>query len=338
MLPITQCKQAQKSLSPLHVLGVTLALANLSGCIGYDAISNEARPGGTVLVAVDAVRHQMPDPAKVQATFFDHAGAEHTVSLRHMLRVQPDPVSGFGLGAFSTNKGIYAGQKLAIVDLVDPLTQAPPAVPPISPGEGLLELYMPDLETSSVHALKIIPADALPEPPANDQRVLQHAGNLTPLHSGWLLQASPLPHVRIETVVSDVFDSATTIAGVVFHFRYQKSHFQADSISPGFAITKLSSDPNLQLSWKAANAESNDAGDIAITLRNPHGFTRQGKQVYAAGMQSVFEDLSSVAIGWLANRYRGQNELPFEWAAPPLYFDIHGNVIDGLSAKITAGS
>ncbi|NND38560.1 MAG: hypothetical protein HKO06_03090, partial [Pseudomonadales bacterium] len=236
-------------------LGIVITCASLSGCMGFEAISNEARPGGTVLVAVDAVRHQMPDPARVQATFFDREGAEHAVSLRHLLRVQPDPVSAFGLGQYSTNKGLYAGQKLAIVDLVDPLTQQPPIAPAMASGEGVLELYMPDLEQSSAHTLKILPANALPGLPSNDLRVLHNAKALRPMQTAWMLQASPLPHVRVETIASDVFNSDTQLAGAVFILRYRTQDFAANFKSPGFAITKLSGDPNLQLSW-----QSNDIG------------------------------------------------------------------------------
>lgn len=320
-------------------LSVALLLLGLGGCIGFDAISNEVRPGGTVLLAVDAVRHQMPDPARVQATFFDSDGAEHRVSLRHMLRVQPDPVSGFGIGAYSTNHGIYAGQKLAVVDMVDPDTQQPPVAPAMASGEGLLELYMPDIESSSVHALSIIPSDALPGQPANDLRVLQDPGNIRPLHTAWLLQASPQPHVRIETVASDIYDRDVQLAGALFQLRFPVASFTADDFTPGFSVTKLSSDPNLQLSWQARPDQSSaDHSIIAITLRNPHGFYREAQQLYAAGKQSLFDDLSSIAIAWLANKYLGGSEIPFDWASPPIFFDIYGKTVAGLSATIVKGS
>ena len=316
-------------------IGTLFFLANfLIGCMGYDAISNEVRAGGTVLVAVDVIRNKMPNVNNAVATFTDSDGVEHPVKIRHLLRVQPDPVSSLGVGFSKTTAGLYAGQKLAIVDMVDPLTFEIPASPPMAVGPGALNVAMPDIGAYSEHSLSILPQDSLPTKPANLQRIVTSLEPRYIYQNAWLNGAGPLPHVVIQTKVDAGFEPTTEVAGVTFRIKVNHADMISNYLKIPFGVTKLTGDPNVQLAWHYEHKPLEDYSLLIITLSNPHGFFRADAAPLNADGKSEFLDLSSVAIGWPRWQRIDAGANPFEWLQPPEYIDIEGNKVSGLSAVI----
>jgi hypothetical protein len=131
-----------------RVLNWTLLLltAVVSGCAALQPVSNYARTGDTVAVALSA-----SEPAvtirREQATAIvtDAASVNQAVKVRNVFRVYSDPSSAYsrrsvmksgwpsGNEPMEAQSQPYQGQWVAIVDLVDPTTQAHRLRLPLAP-------------------------------------------------------------------------------------------------------------------------------------------------------------------------------------------------------------
>ncbi|MBT8149404.1 MAG: hypothetical protein KJO24_05700 [Gammaproteobacteria bacterium] len=313
---------------------IAMLLLLLAGCMGYDPISNEVRAGGTVFIAVDAVRHTLPDEEQAQAIFTDSAGVEHNVAVRYLLRVQPDPISDIGLGFVTTTKGFYAGQAVAIIDLVEPVSRAMHTSPAIAEGAGVLQIFMPDVALRSEHGLTILPQSSLPEPPLNNLRIITDVQRQQIYQQNWLDLGRALPHVLVKTTVQSDFDHSQAIAGVTLRMRARNYDFNTYSRAQPFGVTKLTSDPNLQLAWRYHYQPVNEFSELIITVSNPHGFAVDSSYSNRLLPKSSLTDLSSIAIGWFRRQYLGQSASPLQLIEPPVFIGIDGEPIDGIHVEL----
>lgn len=293
--------------------------AGLMGCTGTQTFSHTARSGDTVVVAIGRTNGaQYIDSQGLTATLVVNGVDPYPVRVREVVRVYADPTSDAALGPVlfgSQAYPSYAGQWMAIVDLVDPSTNNP--YPSMSTGSAVL-----DMEHTSISGLH--------DP---DLTIISGTGSIHQLFStlgsvrgAYFLQSDP--YVSVETSGAP----SVAVAGATFVIRFDSSNIaEPDSIRP----TKLSQDPNVQLLF----ARSDLGGglyEFKVVVLNPHGFDAVVRDEIIAG-RSRFEDLAFL-LTWVNDL----TPLPSTGLDITLesveYIDINGDVITSeLTADFAGG-
>lgn len=311
-----------------NLIVVVLVGAVLAGCAGQQTLSNYARTGDTVAIAVAPSEPDLfirKEDASV--TLHDAAANTYAVTLRNLFKVYADPSSSYAVRSlrksgwaspepYEVLADPYQGYWIGIVDLVDPTTGVSPSVQ-----TGVAQLVF----SSAVTGDKIL-----------DIELLSGQGSPNPLEEAFTGLApvealESMPQVRVVVGGSP----ATPIGAGSFTFQYVTGDFGGEETAP--RVITGSPDQRIQLMTSRS-----DNGDGITTLRvmliNPKGFkadnTIIGNELFD-GM-SLFRDLrfsivwdkkilSVTDTNWQSSLYLMDSQ----------YVDLDGNVVTGLVTNMS---
>lgn len=265
-----------------RLLGAFAVLAALlAGCAGEQPVSNYARTGDTVLIALGGTEANALVPVirkeNVAITITDSAGSEFPVSLRRLFRVYSDPTSGHdfrssnssypaAIGNIDAYVDPHQGLWLAIVDLVDSQTQAPP---PLAAGSAHLTVASSEIDNWVDFSgynwswtngnLDNIPLEILPG--TGSKHPLNYLGPL-----GRAPAASLEPLAQLEIRVAGT--PSAEIGGGQFTLRYVTANFPAHAPP---RVTTTTPDPNVQLAV-TGDPQADGTTLLQVMVSNPHGF------------------------------------------------------------------
>jgi hypothetical protein len=317
----------------------------LGGCASMQPLSSYARSGDTVTISLGGTESNALVPVlkkeNIAVAITDAAGFTYPVKVRNVMRVYADPTSYFEFdnlkaGFSGSNYAAYPyphqGLWLAVIDLVDPLSNQPP---PLAAGPASLGVSSPDIRNRVDYAgwgwnwtngdLGNIPLE-----------ILAGSGSINPVNTLGPVSFAPLDKLEAaeQIEIRGAGLPGGLIGGASFLIQYVNASFK---YPPRPATT--SPDPNVQFAWSRT-----DQGDctsvIAATLVNPHGFTvtnarsgivddgvNSGKSLFDDLRFSVFWDDPAVGID-AASLHNHIN------LVSALFFDINGQVMPGMRATV----
>ncbi len=321
-----QSTSARRYYSILRTSLLLLFIGLMASCISTFPLSNEVRPGGTLMAAIGASEGaDLLKKENLVATFKDSASVDHVVKVARVLRVYPDSTSRFGRGAPATphyGPMYYNGQWLAIVYFVD--ANNDPIVTAL--GDGKLRFEQGGNLVGVEMDVNILGG-------GNAPRNLLETQPLMGAH--WLDYAEIGEHAAIR--LTGIPNGR--VAGATFTLNYDPAGFFNVA---GFEIevSKATIDPNMQLAW----SEKDIAGgqkELTILISNPHGFDVPGDS-FPSGLstlerrKSLERDLSSVLISWTTHvsaSIKTQAELDgYMTLVGSNFYDADGEVLGDLTA------
>jgi len=265
-----------KIINNLHkIVFLGLIAALFAGCASMQSMSSYARTGDTITVAVGGTEESnvLVDVLKkedIVITITDSSAASFPVKLKRLFRVYPDYSSRYIYHSGETGNNFVSsyvppmiGQWMAVIDLVDPLTDASP----------VLAVGMATLSVSSVTQLvngKQYSPYALDNGNlgAIQIEILPGQGVLNTLNDVDIVSYHPLAEIEPmeQIIVEPSADPSVNISGGSFTFVYNT----ADFINPIKAVP-ASHDPNVQLMSNRTDL-GNGTTQLKVTLLNPKGF------------------------------------------------------------------
>ncbi len=313
---------------------ILLGLAALaSGCAGVQTLSNYARTGDTVSMAVwQTTPGPLLKQEDVSAAVVDSAGVSHPVTLRNLFRVYSDPTSSYAIRSVKdqgwsspqpdeTYSTPYMGQWMAVVDLIDPTTGQPPAL-----ATGSAQLVLTDSNPADTNS-----------PFTSSLTILTGTGAINPMAiqgglSGYvpLNTLEPMPQVAVTMSGTP----SAPLGGGTFVFSYNTAAFGGANTAPTVVMT--SPDRNIELSSSQA-AQSNGTTLITVNILNPHGF-EVGDNTGANLMnQMSLQRGLKFLIVWdksLTN-ITDANWQSYLQLQSGYYFDLNGAPVSGLTPVLT---
>lgn len=257
----------------------TVALLGLIvGCSSQQPLSNYARTGDTVAVAIAGTEQsnalvEILKKEEIAVTLTDSAGAVHPVKLRNLFRVYGDYSSGYMHRTHLQNGGpwydsfvpVYMGQWMAVVDLVNPSTDAAPT---LAVGAATLNFAAPtQLNPTADYPgygwtwtngnLSAVPIEILPGTGAPNPLNHQQPVNFSPIGA-----LEPLTQILVEPSGT----STGLIGGGSFTFVYTPEDFGAP-----LKAVPAGHDPNVQLSSSYTDL-GNGTRMLKVIIMNPSGF------------------------------------------------------------------
>lgn len=264
-------------------LWTMLILALLSGCASQQSVSNYARTGDTVTVALGGSEEsnalvEILKKTDIAVTLTDANGTVYPVKLRHLFRAYGDYASGYMNRTHKASVGpwydsfipVYMGQWIAVVDLVNPVDNAPPA---LAVGAATLNFSAPGKLNTwhdytgynwpwpngdlSAVSLEILAGTGAPNP-LNYQNPVSFAP---------VTALEPLTQILVEPKGTP----SGTIGGGSFSFIYNPTDFGAP-----LKAVPAGHDPYVQLS-----SSYTDLGDgttkLKVMIMNPAGFMQSNE-------------------------------------------------------------
>ncbi|MHB1950554.1 MAG: hypothetical protein ACYCQK_03675 [Acidiferrobacteraceae bacterium] len=313
-----------------RLIGLLALGGLLAGCAGIQTLSNYARTGDTVSMAVGPTAPGLfIRQEQATVTLIDSANVSHPVTLRDLFRVYADPTSSYSIRSVK-NQGWsnppyeqlstpYEGQWIAVVDLVDPSTGSPPA---LATGSAQLTFSSPVTGTVT-STLTILPGTGALNPMATSPYVQGYR----PLDA-----LVPMPQVTVTPSTTP----SVPLGGGTFTFDYVTANFTNGSANTTPTVVLTSPDHNIELSSEQ-QALSNGDTQITVSILNPHGFqTDNSTSSGPAEQMSLLRDLKFVIV-WdksLTNitDTNWQNSL---WLVSGHYFDLNGAPVSGLTPVLT---
>lgn len=315
--------------SRIIVNTIWLILAGvMSGCAALQPLSNYARTGDTVGVALSQTEPGvMIRREQATATLTDAASVNHAVRVRHVFRVYSDPTSaysrrsvmksGWDSAPVETNSNPYQGQWVAIVDLVNPATGTAPA---LATGPAKLVVNWP-LGASNQNSLEILPG----------------TGQSNPLHGSYLFSnyaavgtLEQMPQVQITFNGT----ASTPLGGASLTFTYNTASFGGSHTAPWVVTT--SPDPNLEL-FSSRRDLGNGNTELKATILNPYGFKADDDGYTGIAEQMSLRRDLRVTVAWdksLTNITDANWQGVMQLTGYQL-FDLNGTAISGLSPVLT---
>lgn len=256
-----------------------------SGCASMQSMSNYARTGDTVSIAVGGTEdsNALVDVLKkenISITITDSSAATYPITLRKLFKVYPDYSSEYVFESSSVANGLsmssYAppliGQWIAIVDLVDPVTGT---MPSLTTGQATISVSSSgELDQHVLYSaqqfvwengnlgsiqIEILPGTGTPN-------TLNYVG---PMNYDPVAAIEPLPQI----VVTPSTVPTVEIAGGSFTFVYNNSDF-----ATRIKAVPANHDPNVQLLSNKIDL-GNGTSELKVTLLNPNGFLTTNRSV-----------------------------------------------------------
>lgn len=318
---------AQDRLSAQHssvkLLFLFSILSLIIGCVSPHPMSNEVRPGGTILVPVSASDGaDMIKKSQVVATINDVNNVDHTATVRNLMRVFPDTTSHLGRGVAGDTYNephYYQSQWLAVIDLVDSGgTHLPLAV-----GPSTLTLTENGSQLGMQMDLEILPGGpTTPNPLESPQG---------PTTLPWLNYTSPSPQMALRL---DGVPAGRDVAAASIKLRYQRSAFSNTVL----LVSRMTNDPYLQMNARTVEIDAMFS-EIHIVLVNSNGFHDisglPGSYRPLPVGKSLERDLSSIVVFWPFGFIADQAALD---AAVSIeeenFYDIDGNLLSDLGVTL----
>jgi len=326
--------------SRLRLLGLLVCvLIFLAGCSGQQPLSNYARTGDTVLISLGGTNQNALLPIihkeNIALTITDAANVTYPVLLRRLFRVYSDPTSGYdfrspnsnypsSVGNLDSYVDPYQGMWLAVVDLVDPQTNAPP---PLVAGIAHLAVLSSEIQNWfdptgwswpwTNGNLDSIPLEILPG-----------TGSKNPLN--YLTPMSTAPLASLEALAQlDVTVSGTPsglIGGGGFTIQYLDISFPA--YAPPKVVT-TTPDPNVQLAVKR-ESQGDGTSLLRVIVTNPHGFKVNNTRAGLIDGKSMLRSLQfSLVWDWGSDVTDENWENSIQMVSGE-YFDMDGYVMPGI--------
>lgn len=304
------------------VIGCFLVFTFLNGCAGVQPMSNYARTGSTVTVALHgASPHEFIEQEDLTAEIVDASGT-YPIPIRRLMRVYPDPAStlSWNRWALRTNPFVSVpgekGQWLATVDLIHPDTNNPL---PLVAGDTVATLNFQysgeDQITIASQSLTII--DGVGEPHS-----LQSLDNNAPWDWTWTFK--PTAHLNVSVVENLPIDPDPHLAAIKMVISCSTQNYCPQ---PGawYAVQAVQH-PNIQLLQSAyiTGDPGSEINVLEVNLINAKGFD--------GAVNGGKEDLPILVV--LGDNYLDADQdawvdnLQFETT----FYDINGNEI---SASLT---
>lgn len=261
---------------------IVLISIALSGCAGFQPLSNYARTGDTVALAIGGTHDsnaQVPILKKENITveITDSLNNTYPVELRYLFRTYADYTSTYGYHLYRNTSdfveysNVMSGQWVGIIDLVDPVTGSSiplsegiatihvtssdlvSFVPPSNPGLTNPEWTNGNLQDISIEIL----------PGTGSSNSLNY---LTSISYDPMKKLEPLSQIEVSPVVGTSGYYPGLIGGAEFVFVVNQ---QADF--GGIKVVPVLHDPAVQLSYKQVN-NSDGTRFLKVIIMNPVGF------------------------------------------------------------------
>lgn len=337
-----------KILNNLHRLVlVGLVIAFLSGCAGMQAMSSYARTGDTVSVALGGTEDsnalvEILKKEDIAITITDAASVTHTVTLRKLFRVYPDHSTEYmyesgsagGGNTMSAYTPPMLGQWVAVIDLLDPATQATPSIA-VGPATlaatsvaqiDPLVLYSGNgwtWENGNLGSVQIEIIAGVGSP--NTLNYVQ------PMSWDPMKTIEPLPQIIVTPSVVPVVQ----LGGGSFTFVYDQAAF-----STKVKAVPANHDPNVQLM-----STSTDLGDgtteLKVMILNPKGFLTTNRSQVGVGeidlggsspfRSARFNLIWRPSKGSVASTVTDANWRTTIAMTDGQYIDLAGNIVTGVT-------
>jgi hypothetical protein len=313
------------------VYGIWLILVGtVSGCAALQPLSNYARTGDTVAVALSQTEPNVTiRTEQTTATLTDAANVNRPVRVRHVFRVYSDPTSAYSRRSvmksgwdssnvpMETYSNPYQGQWVAIVDLVDPTTGAAPA---FATGTAKLVVNWPSGASNQ-----------------NDLEILPGTGQSNPLHGNYFFyNYDPIGTLEQMPQVQVTFSGTASapLGGASLTFTYNTANFGGSHTAPW--VTIISPDPNIQL-YSSRRDLGNGNTELKATVLNPYGF-KTDNDFYSgiAEQMSLRRDLR-LTVAWdkSLNNITDANWQGSLQLTGYQLFDLNGSAVSGFTPVLT---
>ncbi len=321
----------------IKIAALLLAAVGLgTGCTSLQPLSNYARTGDTVTVALGGSSTVALSPVvkkeNVKVSITDASGVTYPVKVRYVFKTYSDPASAYAyrdfqnINDFATTDAPYQGQWMAVIDLVDPDTGTPP---PLAEGMAHLGIRSPDLKTYLFGQISWSNGD-LSSVPID---ILAGTGHSNPLNymdsiaMDPLLLLEPLPEIQVSPKGTPLVE----VGGGEFVLSYVNADFQRPP-----KVIPSTPDTNVQILSNAVD-QGNGTSLLKVVVMNQHGFRtnderddtlNRGKSPFGSLVFGVIWDQRYshvVDATW-------ENSLHLVSGA---YFDVDGKPMTELSAQVS---
>lgn len=329
-----------------------LLLGLVVGCSSQQPLSNYARTGDTVAVALGGTEqsNSLVDILKkedIAVTLTDAAGVVHPVKLRNLFRTYGDYTSGYVHRTYRQNAGpwydsavpAHMGQWIAVVDLVDP---ASGMAPTLAIGTATLNFLAPQQLTPrkdySHYNLTWTNGDLSAVP----LEILSGTGAPNPLNYQQPVSFSPVTALEplTQILVEPNGTNSELIGGGSFTFIYTPADFGAP-----LKAVPAGHDPYVQLS-----SSYTDRGDgsrmLKVYVMNPAGFLPTNdlrgatahvdptsrKSPYKSLRFSLVWDGLTVATNVTDENWQNSIQMIADQSG---YIDLNGNPVESLTPSMS---
>jgi len=330
----------QSSCGNVRLLGLFFGFViSLAGCAGKQPISSYARTGDTVLISLGGSDANALVPLlhkeNIAIRITDAVNVTYPVLLRHLFRVYSDPTSGYDyrspninyppyVGNLDSYVDPYQGMWMAVVDLVDPQTNAPP---PLVVGSAHLSVSSSEIQNwvdfSGFNGpwtngnLDNIPLNILPG--TGSKNPLNY---LTPMSTAPVASLEPL--AQLDVTVSGT--PSAPVGGGSFTIQYLDSSFPA--YSPPKVVT-TTPDPNVQLAVERV-PQGDGTTRLHVMLTNPHGFEVDNDRTGLFDGKSMLRSLQfNIVWDWNSDVSDENWQDSFQMVNAE-YFDMEGYVMPDI--------
>lgn len=302
---------------------ILLFLFMLSGCAGLQPMSNFARSGDTITVALlGAEADEFISKSNLTAEIVDASGS-YPISIRYLMRAYPDPVSIRSW--YERNDQQYqsalGGQGLwiAVIDLVDPNTNS---APPLVAGGSMATI---NFNYSGMDDLNI---------PSQTITILDGQGeshSLLNANNNYEMVFTLEPEDHIQVSFDGELPESPYLGAVKVTFSCDVGSICVSS--HGWSAVQVNPNPHVQLfqSVYTAGEPGTEVRYLDVYIVNPYGFKEVASGSFGEGRK---KDLS-FSIMWASNQFNiTQNNWSDYLTVEATYYDLDGNEINTLSPNI----
>ena len=281
---------------------------NLTGCGSSQPVSNYARSGDTVIISLGGSESHALVPvlqkANMAVTITDSLANTFPVKVRRLFKVYSDPASAYNvrsannqifIGGYSSPSTLfydpYQAQWMAVIDLVDPATDAPP---PLTEGAATINVSSPELTNPlAIYGISWTRPDYSTIP----IEILQGVGALNSLNAPIeFTYVRPMSYVEPLTqleIVPSGAPASQVLGGASFEFSFNTVDFRYGRPR----VVVASPDPNIQLMVNYAPDVSSGTTSLKAIVLNPNGFRVANDHASLANGGSDFKSLK-VTVVW----------------------------------------
>ncbi len=311
----------------------------MTGCTGTQSISNYARSGDTVILALGGTHATAQVPiltmANTSVDITDAGGNIYPVKLRHLFRLYADPTSRYSFRSvasiftWDTYVAPHQGMWVAVIDLADPATGDPlplqvgnASLSVSSPGE-LIPTLLNSVTFFNDGDLRNVGIEILPGTGAPHMMNTAWTGSPQPLQS---LQPSP------QIAVTASGTPTTRVGGGSFTFSYVNAVFPPQ-VRP--LVVTTAADPNVQLASHYLD-QGDGTTQLNVIIRNPHGFNTSNSKSGLATGNSMLRSLRFNIIWFDRNTsMKEDNWQDYLQLVSAEYIDTEANPMPELVAEVT---
>jgi hypothetical protein len=291
-----------------------LSVFLLGGCQSDITLSRAVRTGDTLVVSLGDANPDGPDSnitttllrkSDVTADVVDNSYTVHPVSVRHLFRVYGDPTA-------TNSRARGQAQWMAVIDLVNPLTQAAPT---LALGNGVVRLHSSKFNELQSVRTTIITGSGSPHPFITKNE---------PSYLGLDKLEFVTPAKQSLVTVSGTLPQEVKLAGAEYRFDVPAVHtinYIGDRIE-AVAPAKLPSSQQISFEFKRTERQAPVGTDVLVALTSTEGVDQAGMAAFNFVMTSDMEDISDNADYWESKLVGAK------------FYDTQGQEIAGLTGHV----